>query len=262
MLELVTFIDDMRMLQSVKARAVGVRHGFTTRGRNATPAGRFEFDFTPPPAQSELAYEGQLGRLAAAVGVSDASMTTIRQVHGCTVVRVDRPGLSAADADACMTNQPGVSLLIRVADCVPVLLWSRDGRVVAAVHAGWRGVAADIAGKTVQSIADTYGVSPTELAAAVGPCIRAAHFEVGDEVVAAMHDASLTQHVLPPDASRAKSHVDLAGAVVTQLERAGLSPASIEDGGLCTFADPALFFSHRRDAGDTGRLAAIIAPRP
>jgi hypothetical protein len=126
------------------------------------------------------------------------------------------------------------------ADCVPVLLADRDGRVAAAVHSGWRGTAAGIVPATVETLGRA-GVEPGSLVAAIGPCIELVAFEVGPEV-AEQFDAAVV------DRERwRRPHVDLVAAVRAQLLVAGLAPRAIERVGGCTHAHPDRWFSYRRD---------------
>lgn len=147
-----------------------------------------------------------------------------------------------------VADGPGRLLCIRVADCVPVLLASADGRQVAAVHAGWRGI---VAGVIEAAVAQMQG----ELLAAVGPSIGVRHFEVGEEV-ASVFDAAFVRRDLGD-----RPHVDLKAAVRDRLEAAGVE--AIDLAGACTYADADDFFSHRRDVThggmpDTGRMAALV----
>jgi YfiH family protein len=153
----------------------------------------------------------------------------------------------------------GPAVLIRVADCVPVLLADPKSGAVAAVHAGWRGVVAGVVPAAVDALG-RLGADPRHLVAAVGPCISAKHFEIGPEVAEELANADLAASVVAPGVHGPKHHADLVLAVRTQLERCGVAPANIDAEPPCTYADRARFFSYRRDGARSGRLAAIIAP--
>jgi len=146
---------------------------------------------------------------------------------------------------------------VRVADCVPVLLASGDGRVVSAVHAGWRGVAAGVVSEAVQAMRR---LGASDIVAAVGPCIGVNHFEVGQEVAEAFDSAGLRPCVRRD--GWPKPHIDLSSAVAWQLREAGVESSRIDRTDRCTFAHADEFFSHRRDHGRTGRQAALIAVAP
>ena len=172
----------------------------------------------------------------------------LNQVHGCDVVRAQNG--AGASADACWTDQPGLPCAILTADCLPVLFASRDGRCVAAAHAGWRGLAAGVLEATLAAMP----CQPAELMAWLGPAIGPAAFQVGSEVRAAfVEQAADDAEAFRPDGSRWRA--DLFALARARLRRAGV--ASVYGGGVCTVDDTAQFFSHRRD-GISGRFASLI----
>jgi purine-nucleoside/S-methyl-5'-thioadenosine phosphorylase / adenosine deaminase len=181
----------------------------------------------------------------------------LTQVHGADVVSLggslDPGGQAAAPpcADAAVTRAPGRVCAIQVADCMPVLFAARDGVAVGASHAGWRGLAAGVLQATVRALA----VEPSELLAWMGPAIGPQHFEVGDDVRTALLavDAGVAPAFTPN--SRGRWQCDLYAVARRQLEAAGVR--EVHGGGWCTFADPARFFSYRRD-GRCGRMAALL----
>lgn len=177
------------------------------------------------------------------------------QVHGTAVFDLDRDPLPAAGvrpvADAVITRQASRVLAIQVADCLPVLLSSRDGAVLGAAHAGWRGLASGVLEATIGAMQ----VAPSELVAWLGPCIGPAHFEVGEEVWSAFVAAQPGAAAAFSRNPRGRWQCDLL-----QLARARLAALGLTDvagGTWCTAADPVRFFSHRRDQR-TGRMAALL----
>ncbi|CAK0782327.1 polyphenol oxidase YfiH [Gammaproteobacteria bacterium] len=176
----------------------------------------------------------------------------LRQVHGVTVAENlhQPPHQPGYEADAAITDQPGVVCVVLTADCLPILLCDQQGTRVAAVHAGWRGLAAGIIEATVERL----GAEP--LLAWLGPAIGPNHFEVGAEVRAAFvawhPDAALAFSPAPEGHWRA----DLFTLARQRLAACGVT--AVYGGGLCTVSDPARFFSHRRDRGVTGRMASLI----
>ena len=208
-------------------------------------------------------------RLAEALGAELAALCFAEQVHGAEVARVGpaergRGAHAQADAlpgaDALVSDMPGAWLVILVADCVPILLADPKRGVVGAAHAGWRGSVQGIAARTVDAMRASYGSEPADLWAAIGPSIGPADFEVGPEVAAAFAMAfpDACDAILRPGVGD-RSRVDLWAANRIQLERAGLDPAHIELSGLSPPADLDRCFSHRAEAGRTGRFAAAIS---
>lgn len=190
--------------------------------------------------------------LAQRSGVDVADLVFMEQVHGPDVAVVgDRCTEAVAGVDALITSQPGLALVVLVADCVPVLLVDPATGVRAAVHAGRRGVANGIVARTVERM-HGLGASPW---ARLGPCIGGCCYEVGpdvfDEVVAVAPEAAATTRT-------GTRSLDLRRAVVAQLEGAGVEQISAD--AACTADDPRCF-SYRRD-GVTGRMAGIVATLP
>lgn len=176
----------------------------------------------------------------------------LRQVHGSRVVVEPRADVED-QADAAVTVEAGTVLAILTADCLPVALCSSDGRVVAAAHAGWRGLASGVLEATV----DAMNVPPGTVLAWLGPAAGAETYEVGAEV----RDAFVGRD---PQAAAAFAatrpghwHVDLYALARQRLHTAGLDPRAIHGGGLDTITDPARFYSHRR-AHPTGRMATLV----
>lgn len=194
------------------------------------------------------------GRLAEAAGLP-GSVRWLRQVHGISVVDAHiHHEADEVEGDAVAGHAPGVVCAVLTADCLPVLLCSRDGRCVAAVHAGWRGLAGGVLEATVAALK----AAPDHLLAWLGPAIGPEAFEVGAEVRAAFleKDARADQ-AFRPAGPKGKYLADLYTLAVLALRRAGLVREALYGGGLCTFSDAPRFFSYRRD-GQCGRMASLI----
>jgi len=184
----------------------------------------------------------------------------LTQVHG---VRVNRVGLDdaacpPAGADAAWTDEPGLACTVLVADCLPVLMASRDGRAVAAAHAGWRGLSEGVLEATLAALRAGAGVAPAEVVAWLGPCIGPRSFEVGAEVLQAFGaDGKASQRFVSQPASHGppRWRADLQGLAHDRLAAAGV--LNVVCSQLCTVADASRFFSFRRD-GRTGRMAASV----
>ena len=174
----------------------------------------------------------------------------LKQVHGTTVVDASSAA-AESEADAAVAQGPGRVLAIMTADCLPVLLCNRAGTVVAAAHAGWRGLVSGILERTVQSMKVPAG----EVIAYLGPGIGAAAYEVGPELRQAFVDADPAAADAFKPGRGDRFHADLYALARQRLSKAGIMAAF---GGMhCTFNERELFFSYRRD-GVTGRMASLV----
>jgi len=178
----------------------------------------------------------------------------LTQVHGNAVVDAATVQGLSVEADASFTTRVGIACAILSADCLAVLLRDRPGTVVAAAHAGWRGLASGVLENTVEAMARAGGV---ELMAWLGPAIGPRHFEVGDDVRQAFahFGPAARQAFVPVAAMPGKYLADLAWLARLALTRAGV--AHISGGTACTVSEPQRFYSFRRD-GRTGRMASCI----
>lgn len=242
------------------------------------------------------------------VGAQRFSLAWLRQIHSAAGYQVlgssdgkveYRPsGFALPSAsqdqvpagDALMTDQPGILLSVRIADCLPVVLVDPRRRAVAAIHAGWRGALERVVEKTVGLMRRVFGSDPGGMLAALGPSIRACCYAVGQEVVdgfcgrfvnaeqffrqppsqdpscrlAARYPMLFLSGHPPGHAPKAESaaHLDLAAVALHQLGRAGLLHTNIFVAPFCTACRTDLFFSHRREGAHTGRAMAVIGIRP
>ena len=201
-------------------------------------------------------------RVYARLGVGAAQVTSPRQVHSNRVVVITgaQAGSTIPDSDGLVTATPGVALLLRFADCQPVLLYDPAHRALALVHAGWRGVAQAIARRAVETMVQAFGTRPGEILAGLGPAIGPCCYTVGDKVAAAMG------YVLPDWSGALTSlgegqwSLDLSAANAQQLASEGVR--QIEQAYLCTACNRDEFYSHRADNGRTGRFAVATYLEP
>lgn len=233
----------------------GVRHGFSTREGGVSTGPFASLNLGRKTGDDEAAVAENHRRLAAEAGYREL-VTPDEQVHGDRVVEV-RDASPTGGCDALVAAVRGPAIGIRVADCVPILLWDPASGVVAAVHAGWRGVASSIVRKTIDALRGRYGASRATMRAAIGPAIGDC-YEV--DVATADTVASAAPSLPRKETRPGHVRIDLRAAVRTQLETAGLS--HVELVGACTGCDEKLYFSHRRDHGRTGRHLAFIGGAP
>lgn len=206
-------------------------------------------------------------RYFAAIGLDAERICTIRQVHGTEIVRAVRrdAGRGAhayddalADADAVITNDSGVALMLCYADCVPVLLYDPVHNAAGIVHAGWKGTVQRIAAKTVARMNEEFGTQAADVLVGIGPSISAACYIVGAEV------ADRFRAEFPAHADRiltsqdGAQHLDLWEANRIQLMEADVPETNIDCANICTSCDCTFFYSYRAAGGRTGRLAAVM----
>ena len=198
--------------------------------------------------------------VAESIGFALDKLCLLRQVHSASVHVVTKQPLEtvSVEADALVTNQPCLLLGILTADCTPILLGDIEAGIIGAVHAGWRGAVSGVVGNTVSAMVEL-GARPDRIVAAIGPTISQRNYEVGPQFAAQLLE-------LYPDAGNRHfkpggglEHFDLPGFVSDCLVKAGV--ATIEDLGLCTYAEPERFFSHRyatHQEQPIGRQIAVI----
>ncbi len=182
------------------------------------------------------------------------TLTTCTQVHGARVARAHRQSAwrECDSCDALWSEETGVALAIKVADCLPVTLIDPAHAVVANVHSGWRGAVQRITAAAIDAVENATPFDAAGAFAYLGPSIRACCFEVGEEV-AAQFDAQYVER------TRAKPHVDLVALTTDLLRARGFAPERISDSGLCTRCEGSIFHSFRRDGGGGGRNLAVAA---
>lgn len=207
----------------------------------------------------EPTIEADYAALAAAFGTTVSDVVRVRQVHGRAVLVCRRGSAppATAEADAIVVEGPWLVASVRVADCVPVLIADRKRRLVAAVHAGWRGTAAGVAAETVRAV-EALDVPASDLVAAIGPGIGPCCYQVRDDVRAAMRANWPAANKWFAADGPGRWKLDLWRANREQLEAAGVPAASIHVAGLCTADHPGDWYSHRREGEGAGRMVAAI----
>jgi YfiH family protein len=281
-----------RGLQVVESRALGklrwLAHGFSTRPGGASPLDGnpvLNLGFTEWDERERVTANRE--KFAAAVGARKMRLITLRQFHSDVIyLAASSTDGEAPKADALITNTPGLLLGVQTADCVPILLADTKRRVVATIHAGWRGTLSRIVQKTLGRMRMEFSTRARDVVAALGPAIGAGCYEVGPEVAQAFatqfppaaewFDGPFEQlahgeeplwlpwltmmppgHVPPPP----RVQLDLRAANRWQLMDAGVPEKQIDASDLCTACRTDLLFSYRREGAKTGRLMAVIGIR-
>ena len=195
--------------------------------------------------------------LSAALGIPRIYVS--KQVHGKRIAIVDSQTGELEGFDALITAEPGICIAVATADCVPVLLYAPDSRAVAAIHAGWRGTALQIASETVRFMEKQFGCNPRLMRAGIAPSIGPEAFEVGEEVLetflAAGIDMSGLNYRHP---ATGKAHIDLKKANLHQLLDAGLQEGHVDVSDICTYTQAGLYHSARRQGITCGRMLTGI----
>lgn len=246
--------------------AGGAAHGFSTR-KGGVSRGMWEsLNLGTARGDDPDHVRENYRRFLKAIGADGGRIAMTNQVHGGVVrcittadVKADPYDKAGYEADGLMTDLPGVALVAYSADCIPILFYDPERRVIAAVHAGWRGTAAGIATAAVARMGDVFGCRPENILAAVGPGIGPDCFETHEDVPNAMTAALSTavlQHIRIKE--NGKFAVDLKGINAMRLEQAGLDPAHIAVSRVCTSCDAEKFWSHRRLGTSRGSMAAAI----
>jgi YfiH family protein len=249
-------------LESALLRSAGFSHAFFTRRGGVSVGPYTSLNFSRAVGDSAEAVAANVARAAAALGVKPDRVFYLSQVHGA-VTHVLQGGESAGDVlllegDALVSDNPALACGVRSADCVPVLVADRRSGVVAAIHAGWRGVVRGAVESGVRALRALAG-GEGELVAAIGPHIRVGAFEVSEDVAQELEASSPVPDAV--DRSGNKPHVSLVRIVRGKLAALGLDQSAIDDVGGCTVTEPERFFSFRRDGKIGGRHLSAIVPR-
>lgn len=251
----------MGTLQSALLSRYRFRHAFATRDGGVSRAPFDTLNLGLHLGDDDEAVRENRLRFAAMIGLSPDRLFEQRQVHGNAVREIapaDVPETIAdREGDALIARSEGIGVAARTADCVPILIAHPPSGHVAAAHAGWRGAVAGVVSRALGALSH----DPRELVVAIGPHIRIDAFEIGEDVARQIERAAGGREVVQRGDRTLRGH--LAALVSLQLRDAGVPSDAIDDVGGCTFSDAMRFFSHRRDAGKTGRhLSVIVAREP
>ena len=234
-------------------------HAISTRHGGISPAPFDALNLSRATGDAETNVATNILRLHDALGLEATATISASQAQADQVATVGaaQRGAVVRDVDALLTNEPALPLLLRYADCVPILLFDPRHRAIGVAHAGWRGTTGKIAAKAAQRMFDVYGTLPRDLIACIGPSIGPCCYAVRDDVITRVRAAFDQSDELLRTYSEGVVHFDLWEANAQQLRALGID--QIEIAGTCTADRTDDFFSWRAENGKTGRFGAIIS---
>ncbi len=235
-------------------------HGVFTRQGGASPSPWASLNLSRSTGDSSENVAENNARMLAVLGLARQQTVSAWLNHGASVavVNAHHTGTALHDVDALITNEPGVFLSMRFADCAPVVLYDKKQGAVGLVHAGWPGVRANIVLTALKEMQRAFGSQPGDVWVGIGPAIRACCYQFGAELAAkiAMACPPETQLVIPQ--ADGTVHLDLVAAIISQARAAGV--LHVEDAGICTACRVDEWFSHRVEK-KTGRFGVVVGQR-
>ena len=243
-------------------RAGNVTCVMSTRIGGVSPKPYDTLNFSRSREQNEENYRQNFSNYGTAAGFEYQKAVANRYEHGNNVLIVgaEEAGMGVVKpelpvfCDGLITTQEWLPLVTYHADCVPLFFYDPKRRAAAICHAGWKGVSMHIITKTVDALCG-FGCRRDDILTAVGPCISAKHYEVQSDVYEVFNQ-DFGPHVLQK--RDGKVYLDLPQACLADFKSSGIPDANITFSDLCTYDNPRLFYSHRRDRGETGAMAAVI----
>ena len=244
----------------------GLVHGVTTRKGGVSKGPFFSLNLGTQTGDDPHRVFCNLNKLLSHLSWDSPSVVIPNQVHGKNVVLITKEswgndtaphGLVLSGVDGLTTKEKGVLLMIKVADCIPVFLYDPANPAISLIHAGWRGTASGIIAQGVVAMKESFGTKPKTIKAGIGPGIGACCYEVREDVRETFLKQKLDNSAWQMGADK-KIFLDLKRAIFLKLISCGLHKENIEVASECTSCNPDLFFSHRRDKGQTGRMAAMM----
>lgn len=251
------------MIQAPSLVSQNIRHAFFTREGGVSDGIYTSLNGGIGSSDAPDRVKENRARMAAALGVAPTHFVTCYQIHSPTVIVAEEPWTreNSPRADAVVTRVPALAIGVSTADCGPVLFADGEAGVIGAAHAGWKGALTGVLEATIAAM-ETLGAKRARISAAIGPLIRQPNYEVGAEFVDRFKAAGpANEQFFKPAAREGHAMFDLPGYIKSRLEGAEIKSA--EDLGLCTYAEPARFFSYRRTTHraepDYGRHVNAIA---
>ena len=238
-----------------------VYHGVFTRLGGVSRAPFESLNLARSVGDSPEAVQENNRRMLAIFDMPLERTTTAWLVHGRSVAVVTQAdgGSFRRNTDAIVTRERGLALSMRFADCAPIVYYDPVHEAIGLAHAGWRGVALDIAAETVRTLQSQFGSDPRDLWVGIGPCISVDRYRVGLEVIEAVTAACPLDTPIVQRRPDGSTHLDLNAAIAAQLRACGVR--QIEPSSLCTASNTHEWFSHRAENGKTGRFGVVIGLR-
>ena len=227
----------------------GLKFGFSTKNGGVSPAPlnlNLSYSVGDNPENVKINRKLFFDKL----GIHEKNVTFQKQIHSSEIKYSGNPQFFEG-CDAIFTDKKNNFLAVSTADCIPVFVYSPDKKVIAGIHAGWKGTSSQIVFKTIEKLKHEFYLNGIELHAYIGPGICREHYEVGNEVA----------DLFDEDEKKKRGNkylLDLKKANFNQLSKSGLKENNIEISGLCTYCEPELFHSYRRDGDKAGRMLGVI----
>jgi YfiH family protein len=251
------------VLQPLWAETKAIQAGFTARNGGSSRPPYNSLNLGQNTDDAKYNVEANRATLTRTFDLPPHLLLTVRQVHGTDILILDEPNPDVShfhqvESDAIITDQKNIMIGVLVADCYPVLLFDPGKEVAAVIHVGWRGAAAGLIGRTVTAMTTHFGCRPADLMAAIGPGIGAHKYAVDRPVRDAFREGSGNWEIIAKETSLGEWLLDLKKSCQLQLEAADIPDQNIESVTECTCCHRELFFSYRRDKGQTGRQIGFI----
>ncbi|HNW51247.1 MAG TPA: peptidoglycan editing factor PgeF [Prolixibacteraceae bacterium] len=258
-------VEDITFFQSEKlASHSEIIHFFSTRNSGISKGAFHSLNFGTHHGEEDN-MKANLSLLAKSLNIDSSTFIIPKQTHSDHIGIVDESNIFSVfeDTDALITNLPSVTIAIKTADCVPILLFDPEKKVIGAVHSGWKGTAQNIVGKTIEKMSATFNCKSPDILAVIGPCIGAKNYEVGNEVISRIKAVAtdLTTIFDSENSQQGKAFFDLIQTNVQLLLQSGVYRTNIDTTNLCTYTLKSDFFSARRDGAITGRMINGITLR-
>lgn len=234
-------------------------HGVFSRKGGVSPVPWSSLNLGGTVGDSPSNVSENLSRLVSVSGFSESQLFQVKQIHSAKVIKADLSEDAIREGDAITTDRKGLLLLMRFADCVPILFYDPDHLAIAIAHAGWMGTLKGVVAEVVRAMIAFYGSSPDQIRVGIGPSIGPDHYRVGDDVIRKTKEAFPQEYEQILIESSDGVKLDLWKANEIHLRKAGVR--RIDIAGICTGCEPGKWYSHRAEKGKTGRFGAVIGLR-